>query len=104
MYAAADVFALPSHGESLGLAFLEAAWHGVPSVGTRVGGIPEAVLEEQTGLLAPVRDPLAFAHALTRLRNDAGLRRTLGAAAQARVRTEFSETAMLQRYLAALQS
>jgi len=103
VYAAADVFALPSHMEGLGLVFLEAAHHKVPSVGTRVGGIPEAILEGETGLLTPVQDSQALALALERLREDPDLRHKMGEAAQRRVREEFSESAMAERYLRALQ-
>jgi glycosyltransferase involved in cell wall biosynthesis len=39
----------------------------VPTVATRVGGMPEAVLHEETGLLVPPRDPAALAHAILRL-------------------------------------
>ena len=103
VYAAADVFALPSHMEGFGLVFLEAAHHQVPSVGTRVGGIPEVVIEGETGLLTPVKDSQALAAALSRLRNDPGLRRQMGQAAQRRVQEEFSESATAERYLHALQ-
>ena len=102
VYASGDVFALPSHAEGFGLVFIEAAMRGLPGVGTRVGGIPEAVLEGETGLLAPVRDIAGLADALSRLRDDTALRRKLASAAQSRARSQFSEDVMAERYLQAL--
>jgi glycosyltransferase involved in cell wall biosynthesis len=98
LYAAADVFALPSYLEGFGLVYLEAAFHGVPSIGTRVGGVPEAVLDEKTGLLVPPGQPSALAAAIRRLRDDPALRRQLGEAAQTRARGAFSDAAMADRY------
>lgn len=102
VYACGDVFALPSHAESFGLVFVEAALHGLPSVATNVGGIPEAVLDRETGLLVPLRDRAALADALYRMRDDAGLRRRLGIAAQARAQSQFSEDSMAEGYLKAI--
>jgi glycosyltransferase involved in cell wall biosynthesis len=61
---AADIFALPSHSEGLPLAILEAMACERPVVATRVGGIPEAVVHGETGLLTPERDVSALADAL----------------------------------------
>jgi glycosyltransferase involved in cell wall biosynthesis len=98
LYAAADVFALPSYEEGFGLVYIEAALHGVPAIGTTVGGVPEAILDGETGLLVPPGAPDALAGALARLRDDAALRRRLGAAAQARANAEFTETVMAARF------
>ncbi len=102
VYACGDVFALPSHAESFGLVFVEAALHGLPSVATNVGGIPEAVLSGETGLLVPLRDRAALANALYRMRDDAGLRRRLGIAAQSRAQSQFSVDSMAESYLRAI--
>ena len=59
----ADVFLLPSETESFGLAALEALACGVPVVASRVGGLPEVVLDGETGLLCPVGDVAAMADA-----------------------------------------
>jgi glycosyltransferase involved in cell wall biosynthesis len=92
-----DVFALPSRLEGFGLVFVEAALHGVPSVGTRVGGIPEAIADGETGLLVPVDDPSAVRDALVRM-TDEGLRTRLGAAAAAWARARFTEDTMGRRF------
>ena len=59
-----DIIAVPSHEEPLGNATLEAMAAGRPVVGTRVGGIPEMIVEGETGLLVPRSDPMALADAI----------------------------------------
>lgn len=85
-----DIVAVPSHIEPLGNATLEAMGAGVPVVGSRVGGIPEMVVEGETGLLTSPRDPAALAEALNVLIADATLRRRYGAAARFRAESHFS--------------
>lgn len=97
-YAASDLFVLPSAMEGFGLVYIEAAFHGVPSIGTNVGGIPEAVEDGKTGLLVSVGDIPALSAAIQRLREDSELRRTLGEAAKSRAYAEFTEAAMAERY------
>lgn len=65
-----QVFAMPSRAESFGVAALEAQACGVPVVATRVGGLPEVVVENVTGLLVPTDDPGALAAALLTLLDD----------------------------------
>ncbi|HEX6032230.1 MAG TPA: glycosyltransferase family 4 protein [Tepidiformaceae bacterium] len=103
-WASLDAFALPSVEEGFGLVFLEAALRGVPSVGAAVGGVPEAILHGDTGLLIPPDDADALTEALFRLRDDEGLRQRLGAAGRARAREQFSERAMGDRLEAVLQA
>ena len=98
-YAAADVFALVSYGESFGLVFVEAASYGLPSVGTDVGGIPEVVLHGRTGFLVPPHDPDRIAAALGFLRDDPVVRGLMGEAARERAQAEFTEGLMADRYL-----
>lgn len=83
IYDQADIFAMTSvdHGHSVegfGLVYLEASAHGLPIVGHAVGGVPEAVIEAQTGFLVPPHDQAGLAAALTKLINSESLRRTLG--------------------------
>jgi glycosyltransferase involved in cell wall biosynthesis len=98
VYAAADVFALGSHLEGFGLVFLEAAFYGLPCVGTAVGGVTDIVVDGETGLLVPPASPSALATALRTLRDDPALRRRLGARARERANAEFTEQLMADRY------
>jgi len=91
--------ALASRGDSFGLALAEAGYCGRPVVATRVGGIPEVVLDEETGLLVPPDDAAALAAALARLTRDARLREKLGLAARARVEQCFSVGRMTASFL-----
>jgi glycosyltransferase involved in cell wall biosynthesis len=94
-----DVFALPSWTEGLPLVVLEAMAQRRPVVATPVGGTPEVVVDGETGLLVPPRNPDALADALRRLLADADLRRRMGDAGYERVRTRFSADAMTSRML-----
>ena len=85
----ADLFLLPSESESFGLAALEAMSCGVPVIASRVGGVPEVVIDGETGLLAPVGDVAAMAAHVVRLIADAPLRARLGAAARRRAEAVF---------------
>lgn len=92
-----DVFALPSRLEGFGLVFVEAAFHGIPSVATNVGGIPEVIIDGETGLLVPVDDVAALATALEQLTEES--RRTeLGRAARSRAYEQFTEDVMGRRF------
>jgi glycosyltransferase involved in cell wall biosynthesis len=85
-----DVFAMPSTWEGFGVAALEAEAMEVPVVASNIHGIPDVVVDGETGLLVPPRDPQALATALERLASDAGLRRRLGQAGRAFVAEHYS--------------
>jgi glycosyltransferase involved in cell wall biosynthesis len=76
-YMQADIFVLCSVSEGLPRVVIEAMARGVPVVATTVGGIPDLVRHEQTGLLIPPRDPVALATSIQRLMQDGALRRKL---------------------------
>jgi glycosyltransferase involved in cell wall biosynthesis len=95
-----DVLALPSWTEGLPLVVLEAMAQRKPVVATPVGGTPEVVVDGETGLLVPPRDPDTLAAALRRLLADADLRTQMGEAGYRRVREKFSAEAMTRRVLA----
>jgi colanic acid/amylovoran biosynthesis glycosyltransferase len=76
--------------EGLPTTILEAAALGLPVVATRHSGIPEAVIDEETGLLGPEGDPPALAAAMSRLLSDAPLRHRLGAQGHRRTLSDFN--------------
>src|SRR5262249_42221246 len=94
-YAAADLFVLPSRHEPFGLVFIEAAQYALPSIGTRVGGIPEAIADGETGLLVPPNDVRGLRDCIVSLSRDDCLRRKLGEAAQRRARMQFTDDSMV---------
>ena len=95
---ASDLFLTTSETESFCLSLLEAMCFGRPGVARRVGGIPEVVEHERSGLLVNGADPAALAAEVTRLILDPDLRNRLGQAAQARARELFSKEAIVPRY------
>lgn len=89
LYAQADIFAMTSmphkHSvEGFGLVYLEAGAHGLPVVAHDIGGVPEAVIDGETGLLVAPGDHAALTAAFTRLIADPALRQRLGAAGRLR--------------------
>ena len=93
-----DVGLYTSDMESFCLSILEAMCFGCPSVSTGVGGIPEVVEDNRSGLLAPPGDVAALARALEALIDDPARRSALGSAAQARARELFSAEIIVPRY------
>jgi glycosyltransferase involved in cell wall biosynthesis len=85
-----DVAALPTSGEGLPRALLEAMALGIPVVASRVGGTVDLVTDGVDGVLVPPRSPAAFARALAALLADPGRRAALGAAGRRTVRERFT--------------
>lgn len=98
LYQACDILVLAARREGLPLVLAEAGWCGRPAVATRVGGVPELVLDGETGLLVPAEDVGALAAAIARLAADPALRARLGAAAHRHVAAGFTVTAMAARF------
>lgn len=99
-----DVFAMSSLTEGLGSSMLDAMACGTPVVGTRAGGIPEAIEHERTGLLVRPHHADELAAAIIRLLKDPSLRTRLGAAGRARVEAAFSVEQMVEGTLAVYES
>jgi len=99
----ADLFLLPSESESFGLAALEAMSCEVPVITTDAGGLPEVVVNGETGFLCPVGDVEGMAAAALRLLSDEDLRRRFGEAGRRRAVEEFSQDAIVRRYRAIYQ-
>lgn len=98
--AAADIVAMPSRQEGLGVAALEAMAAERPVVASRIGGLAEAVETGVTGVLVPREDPAALATALGLLASDPAKRGRFGAAGRARVLARYSGAAMADGTLA----
>lgn len=77
-YRASDLFVLPSRHEPFGLVFVEAAMHRVPSIGSNVGGIPEAIVSGMTGLLVEPEAPEQLAKTILLMSENHQLRQELG--------------------------
>jgi glycosyltransferase involved in cell wall biosynthesis len=95
-YAAADLFALPSHSEGSPYALLEAMAAGVPAAATAVGGVPEIVADGESALLVAPRDEEALARALARLLSDPALARALAAKASTLAATRHAPETFLR--------
>ncbi len=98
LLAASDVFVLPSHHEGFSNALLEAMAGNVAATATAVGGNLDAMIDNETGLLVPPRDPRALSAAVLKLAQDGELRRRLAAAARRRVEQRFTLDACVARY------
>ena len=87
LYAAGDIFAMPSRTNSFGVVFLEAWACGKPVVGARAGGVPDVVRDGVDGLLPPFGDAPAIADAIARLLDDPDAARAMGEAGRATLPT-----------------
>jgi phosphatidyl-myo-inositol dimannoside synthase len=103
LYTLAAVMVMPSYDlpgkptEGFGLTFLEANCCGTAVIGSRTGGIPDAIAEGVTGLLVPPRDPAAVAEALIELLSNPARARQMGLAGQRRARERFRWDLVAQR-------
>lgn len=96
----ADLFVLSSVTEGLGSTLLDAMAMGLAVVGTRAGGIPEAVEEGVSGLLVPPGNSEALGDAIVRLLGDAPARARMGEAGRSRVRRLFGVDRLVEGTLA----
>lgn len=85
-----NIFALPSYFEGQSVALLEGMVYGCACVASNVGGIPQMLLHEETGLLVPVKDVWGIQNAIGKLLADANLQKTYGVAAREKIRKEFN--------------
>nr|WP_025029801.1 glycosyltransferase [Nitratireductor aquibiodomus] len=93
-YRACDIFVAPSRYESFGLISLEAMMCSKPVVACRTGGMPEVVIDGETGILAEPGEAESLAAALSRLLDNPSLRKQLGAAGRARYEKLFTSEMM----------
>jgi glycosyltransferase involved in cell wall biosynthesis len=100
LFASVDMVVLPSYREGLPKGLIEAAACALPLVTTDVPGCREVVSDEVDGLLVPVRDADALAHAIARLLDDPELAFRLGQAARAKAFEQFDERIVIARTMA----
>ena len=91
-----DVSVMPSLNEALSNVLLESMAAGAPTVATRVGGTPEALVDEVTGLLVEPGDSRSLAAAIARLLDDRNMAARLGHAARQLITDRFSVDRMVQ--------
>lgn len=96
-----SVTARSGDAEGFGMVLLEAAASGIPAIGTRSGGIVEAVVDGQTGLLVREHDIAGLTRSMTDLMDSSSTRKEMGRAARRRVEEHFDvakQSALLAEY------
>ena len=96
-----DISVVSSDSEGLPMVVLESMAAGTPVVSTAVGGIPELVVDGETGILVPPGNPQALSDAILNLVRDTDLRNAMGKASMSRVELNFSTVIMVEKYCAA---
>ncbi len=97
-----DFFVLPSYSEGLPQAIIEAMNCGLAVVATRVGGIPEAIIDGDSGLLIEAKDSLALKHAMERVITDHEFRQMAGKKGYEYARTKFDPEINARKFSEAL--
>ena len=98
IYSAADLFVLPTRAEALGNVLLEAMACGVPCVSFDVGGVPDAVRHQETGLLAPAEDVAVLRSSIVGLLQNDALRIRMGIRSRHVAETEFATHHIAAKY------
>lgn len=100
LYQSSDVFVLPSLAETFGIAAVEASAAGLPLVTTSIGGLPDILIPNETGLSVRAGDVRGLVQALQRLATDVDLRLRLGRTARKRAVDNFDATRNAERLMA----
>ena len=98
-YASVDINAISSLSETFPYAVTEAARSGIPTVASRVGGLPKLIINGETGMLFEPRDHETMTRCILALANDDKLRKKLGRAVYEKAKREFSTESTCQRQL-----
>ncbi len=93
-----DIFLIPSGSETFGLAALEAMSCGVPVIASNIGGLPELIVEGETGFLCPLGDIDAYAARAMQLLDNPDLQATMSVAARRRAVEEFDLARIIPQY------
>lgn len=88
--ATGHIFALASHAEAIGVAYMEAMAMAMPVIGSKVGGVPDLIDDDREGILVPPMNPRALADAIERVAMDEALAARLASSARKRIEKQFS--------------
>jgi len=99
-----DVFILPSIRESFGVALIEAHACGIPAIGTRVGGIPEVIVDRVNGILVEPDNVAGLRDAITEMIKNRDMRKEYGEAARKLAVGRFSLIRVAENYLSVMNS
>jgi glycosyltransferase involved in cell wall biosynthesis len=97
-FSTADFLCLPSYREGFPISILEAAATGIPTIGSRIYGISDAIIEEKTGVMFETKNIEELSQAIILLTNDSSLRHRMGQAARDRVCRDFEHQVVVERY------
>ena len=97
IYPLMDIFVLPTHREGLGAAILEASAMEIPVIVSNTGGCPEAVDDNRTGILVPVKDVISLTKAMRYLLENREVRLKMGKAGRKKILAEYRKDIVLKR-------
>jgi len=97
VYSVFDIFVLPSHYETFGIALLEAMYCGLPVIASNIGGIPDLIKPEVNGVLVDPENPDQLSLALVQLLLDKPKRERLGMCARSDATTQFSKAVLVDK-------
>jgi len=98
LFASCDIFAMPSKGESFGIAYLEAWASGKPVIGCRIGAVASLIEEGKDGLLVEWRDHYELASAILRLMANEDLRRKFGESGKKKACGKYTWDIITERF------
>jgi glycosyltransferase involved in cell wall biosynthesis len=99
LYRTCDIFVAPSLYESFGQIYIEAMSYAKPVIGCGVGGVPEIIKDNDTGILVPPEDAQALSRATVSLLQNKSWANRLGQKAREAVEKRFSIESMVERTL-----
>ena len=99
LYTAMDLFVLPSRREGIPRALMEASAMGLPVVASDIRGCREVVVPDETGLLVPMRDPVALAAAIEKIIERPAESRAMGQAGRVHIVANFDESQVIDRLI-----
>jgi len=97
--ASADFLCLPSHREGFGVVIIEAAAMGLPSIGSKIYGINDAILDQDTGILFECQNVIQLEEAIRSLSSNSDLRKSLGVRAKLNVETNYRSDLVVGNYI-----